>query len=179
MSHSGKKPINIPKNVVVTLDKRVVAVKGPKGELSLNLIDGVNVDQKDSQLFVEVNTDIPKVAKFHGLSRSLIENLIIGTSTGFEKTLEMIGVGYKAAMKGNLLDLQVGFSHPTQLEVPAGLSVKIEKNTIITIQGIDKQLVGQFAATVRALRPPEPYKGKGIRYKNEYVRRKAGKTSKK
>ncbi len=177
MSRKGKLPISIPKGVDVNVTNTEVAVKGPKGSLKLNIISGVNVVIENGQVLVTVKEDDGHLNQFHGLTRTLIENMILGTTKGFEKYLEMIGVGYRAAVQGDLLDLQIGLSHPTKLQIPKGLTVKVEKNTLITISGFDKHLVGQFAATVRAKRPPEPYQGKGIRYKGEYVRKKAGKSA--
>ncbi len=178
MSRYGKIPIALPQGVEVNLSGLNVKVKGPKGELILAIKEGVNITVEESQVLIDLDSESGLSSAMHGLYRSLINNMVIGTSAGFEKKLTMIGVGYRAAMQGNLLDLQVGFSHPTKIEVPSELKVTVDKNTIITIQGIDKQQVGQFAATVRGVRPPEPYKGKGIRYENEYVRKKAGKASK-
>lgn len=178
MSRYGKIPIPLVKGVEITLSGLNVKVKGPKGELALPIKEGVKVVVEDSQILVDIESESGLSSAMHGLYRSLINNMVVGVSAGFEKRLNMIGVGYRAAMQGNLLDLQVGFSHPTKLEVPSSLNVTVDKSTTIIIQGIDKQLVGQFAAIVRSKRPPEPYKGKGIRYENEYVRKKAGKASK-
>lgn len=178
MSRYGKIPIPLVKGVEITLSGLNVKVKGPKGELVLPVKEGVKVVVEDSQILVDIECGSGLTSAMHGLYRSLINNMVVGVSAGFEKRLNMIGVGYRAAIQGNLLDLQVGFSHPTKLEVPSALNVTVDKSTTIIIQGIDKQLVGQFAAIVRSKRPPEPYKGKGIRYENEYVRKKAGKASK-
>ncbi|NGX44911.1 MAG: 50S ribosomal protein L6 [Chlamydiae bacterium] len=178
MSRYGKIPIPLVKGVEITLSGLNVKVKGPKGELVLPVKEGVKVVVEDSQILVDIECGSGLTSAMHGLYRSLINNMVVGVSAGFEKRLNMIGVGYRAAIQGNLLDLQVGFSHPTKLEVPSSLNVTVDKSTTIIIQGIDKQLVGQFAAIVRSKRPPEPYKGKGIRYENEYVRKKAGKASK-
>jgi large subunit ribosomal protein L6 len=178
MSRKGKLPIPLPKGVEVKVSKDNVAVKGPKGTLQQKLVPGVTVDVKPDHIEVSVPETDRKMSKFHGLYRTLIFNMINGITQGFEERLEMIGVGYRAAVQGNLLDVSVGFSHPTKVEIPAGIQVKVEKNTLIIINGIDKQAVGQFAAQVRAMRPPEPYQGKGIRYVGEYVRRKAGKAAK-
>ena len=177
MSRKGKLPILLPKGVEVKLENNEVTVKGPKGSLLQELPVGININQEDQNMMISVDDGIKNFGKFHGLYRSLIANMILGVSQGFEKQLEMIGVGFRAAVKGNLLDLQVGFSHPTEIEIPKNLTVKVEKNTLITISGSDKQAVGQFAASIREKRPPEPYKGKGIRYKGEYVRKKAGKAA--
>lgn len=178
MSRKGKLPISVPKGVEIKVSGTEVAVKGPKGSLTQTIVPGVNVKVEDDQVIVSLDEQQQDdLAHFHGLYRTLIHNMVIGTSEGFEKKLEMIGVGYRAAVQGDLLDLQLGFSHPTKLPIPKGLTIKVDKNTLITISGFDKHLVGQFAATVRSMRPPEPYQGKGIRYAGEYVRRKAGKAA--
>jgi large subunit ribosomal protein L6 len=178
MSRKGKMPITLPKGVELTVHGDTVTVKGPKGTLTRKLAPGITVNQEKDILLVQADDDSRDLSRMHGLYRALISNMVLGASAGFEKLLEMIGVGYRAAVQGNLLDLQIGFSHPTKLEIPKGVQVKVEKSTLISIQGCDRQVVGQFAAEVRAIRPPEPYQGKGIRYKDEYVRRKAGKAAK-
>lgn len=177
MTRKGRLPIPVPPGVEVKIDNGTIKVKGSKGHLDQLLMDGIIVTQEDKTLFVSLDEKVQEQRNMHGLYRSLINNMIIGTSQGFEKRLEMIGVGYRAAVQGQNLNLQVGFSHPTAMEIPAGLSVKVDKNTLIIINGIDKQQVGQFAAQIRSIRPPEPYQGKGIRYQDEYVRRKAGKAA--
>lgn len=176
MSRKGKLPITLPKNVEVTASNNEVIVKGPKGSLTQPIASGVEVQIENGILTVSV-TDEETLNHFHGLYRTLIYNMVVGTTEGFEKKLEMIGVGYRATVQGPLLDLQIGFSHPTALPIPKGITVKVEKNTLISITGFDKHLVGQFAATIRSKRPPEPYQGKGIRYSGEYVRKKAGKAA--
>lgn len=177
MSRKGKLPIPLPKGVEVKLSDTEVFVKGPKGSLGQTLVPGIQVKVEDNQIFVALKDEGSDCSHYHGLYRTLIQNMVIGVVEGFEKRLEMIGVGYRAAVQGDLLDLQVGFSHPTKLSIPKGLTVKVDKNTLIIISGFDKHLVGQFAATVRSKRPPEPYQGKGIRYAGEYVRKKAGKAA--
>lgn len=177
MSRKGKLPIPLPKGVEVKVSDKDVFVKGPKGSLHQPLVSGVQVNVKDNQVIVSLADEHADLNHYHGLYRTLIHNMVVGTTEGFEKRLEMIGVGYRAAVQGELLDLQLGFSHPTKLPIPKGLTVKVDKNTLITISGFDKHLVGQFAATVRSKRPPEPYQGKGIRYVGEYVRKKAGKAA--
>jgi large subunit ribosomal protein L6 len=177
MSRKGKLPILIPKGVEVKVSSKEIAVKGPKGSLQQELLPGIHVRVEDGHIIVGLTEKHQTEGNFHGLYRSIISNMVIGTSQGFEKKLEMIGVGYRAAVQGLNLDLQIGFSHPTQLKIPEGVHVKIEKNTLIIISGTDKQKVGQFAASVRAVKPPEPYQGKGIRYEGEYVRKKAGKAA--
>lgn len=175
MSRLGKRPIPVPKGVEVSISKDgLIRVKGPKGERSLSICEGLTLKVEETELLLVQNNS--KGADF-GLYRSLIQNLVLGVASGFEKKLSLVGVGFRAAVSGNKLDLQVGFSHPTALEIPKEIEVKVEKSTSITISGIDKQKVGQFAAQVRSLRPPEPYKGKGIRYQDEYVRKKAGKAA--
>jgi large subunit ribosomal protein L6 len=175
MSRKGKLPIPIPKGVEVKISADEVSVKGPKGELTQKLGAGIRVNEEGGNILVILEDE--KQHNFHGLYRTLIHNMVLGTTQGFEKKLEMIGVGYRAAVQGDLLDLQLGFSHPTKLTIPKGISVTVDKNTKITISGFDKHLVGQFAAVVRRKRPPEPYQGKGIRYADEYVRKKAGKAA--
>jgi large subunit ribosomal protein L6 len=179
MSRKGKMPIALPKGVQVVSVNENVTVTGPKGSLSLTMVPGVLVSVLTDHISVSTETESGENLKnFHGLYWSLINNMILGTTKGFEKKLEMIGVGYRAAVQGTMLDIQAGFSHPTKLAIPQGLKVQVEKNTVILVSGIDKQAVGQFAAEIRKIRPPEPYQGKGIRYEGEYVRRKAGKAAK-
>ncbi len=178
MSRKGKAPIALPKGVDVQVKDGNVVVKGPKGSLSRPLVQGVVVSMADGQLLVAVENDTRELNRMHGLFRALINNMVLGVTTGFQTKLEMIGVGYRAAVQGSLLDLQVGNSHPTKLSIPTGITVAVDKNTAITVSGIDKQAVGQFAAQVRAKKTPEPYQGKGIRYVGEYVRKKAGKAGK-
>lgn len=177
MSRKGKLPISLPKGVEVKVSGTEVSVKGPKGHLLQKIVPGIQVTVNGSQVVVALEDEQSELNHYHGLYRTLIHNMIVGTTEGFEKRLEMIGVGYRAAVQGELLDLQLGFSHPTKLTIPKGLTVKVDKNTLIIISGFDKHLVGQFAATVRGMRPPEPYQGKGIRYAGEYVRKKAGKAA--
>ncbi|MDN3507118.1 MAG: 50S ribosomal protein L6 [Simkaniaceae bacterium] len=178
MSRYGNSPIPLPGGVEVKKAGNKVNVKGPKGQLEVDVKDGIEVAVEETQVLVTRDEQSQLPSAMHGLYRSLINNMVVGVEKGFEKRLSLIGVGYRAAVAGNLLDLQLGFSHPTKVEIPQGINVKVEKSTTIIIDGIDKQVVGQFAATVRALRPPEPYKGKGVRYENEYVRKKAGKAAK-
>jgi large subunit ribosomal protein L6 len=178
MSRLGKTPIAIPKGVEVKVEANKIHVKGPKGALSMDLPRGLEIKIEDSKLHVVWSEAIKMEKAFYGFYRASINNLIVGVSQGFQKTLKLIGVGYRAAVAGKNIDLQLGFSHPTQLPIPEGIKVEIDKSVSILISGIDKQKVGQFAATVRAARPPEPYKGKGVRYEDEYVRKKAGKSAK-
>lgn len=178
MSRYGKTPIPFPKGVEITKTDNQIVVKGPKGQLQLSVEKGIEIAIEESKVLVNREENSKLSPATHGLYRSLINNMIIGVSSGFEKKLSLIGVGYRAAVAGHQLDLQLGFSHPTKISIPTDLTVTVEKSTTIIIQGIDKQAVGQFAASVRAVRPPEPYKGKGVRYENEYVRKKAGKAAK-
>jgi large subunit ribosomal protein L6 len=177
MSRKGKLPIPVPKGIEVKVSSTEITVKGPKGTLHQPTIPGVIVRVDGDHVYVELDEKTQDAGNFHGLCRSLINNMVIGTSQGYEKKLEMIGVGYRAAVQGELLDLQVGFSHPTKLSIPEGIQVKVEKNTQIIVTGNNKQVVGQFSASIRAIKPPEPYQGKGIRYAGEYVRKKAGKAA--
>jgi large subunit ribosomal protein L6 len=177
MSRKGKLPIPLPKGLEVKVSGSEVSVKGPKGTLHQTVRPGIKVSIEENQIIVSIEDGAGDLGHFHGLYRTLISNMVVGTTEGFEKKLEMIGVGYRAAVQGDQLDLLLGFSHPMKLDIPKGLGIKVEKNTLITISGFDKHLVGQFAAIIRSKRPPEPYQGKGIRYVGEYVRKKAGKSA--
>lgn len=188
MSRKGKNPIPVPKGVAVEIKGSDIHVTGPKGALNLKLVPAIEVEIQPEQLNVKLAETHQDDGAIHGLYRSLIDNMVVGVSQGFEKKLEMIGVGYRAAVQGEILDLQVGFSYiekngqrlsqkRSQIVIPKGIQIKVEKNTQITVNGIDKQQVGQVAAEIRAVRPPEPYKGKGIRYPTEHVRKKAGKAA--
>jgi large subunit ribosomal protein L6 len=179
MSRKARLPIPLPKGVEAKFDKNVLTVKGPKGALSRELREGIEVVISAGQIVVKLKESAQEETNFLGLFWSLIANMVKGVSEGFEKRLEMVGVGFRAAVQGKLLDLQIGLSHPTKIKIPEGIEVAVDKNTNIQIKGLDKRLVGQFAADVRGKKPPEPYKGKGIRYADEYVRRKAGKAGKK
>jgi len=179
MSRIGTQPIALPKGVEIKVDGQQVSVKGPKGHLHLEMQKGIIVKVEGEHINVSLAETHANQGNFHGLYRALIANMVHGVVAGFEKKLEMIGVGYRAVVQGPLLDLQIGLSHPTKLPIPEGLQVKVEKNNIIFINGADKQKVGQFAATIRSMRPPEPYQGKGIRYSGEFVRKKAGKSASK
>jgi len=175
MSRIGKKPIPIPDGTTVTVDGRRVTAKGAHGTLGVTVGDTVSVEVKDGKIVVGNATGLKQHRNFHGLYRSLIHNIIVGVSAGFTRRLELVGVGYRASVAGKDLVLDVGYSSAKRLAIPDGVKASVEKNILITLWGIDKQVVGQFAADIRAVRPPEPYKGKGIRYENEVVRRKAGK----
>ncbi len=178
MSRIGNKPIEIPKDVTVTVNGNSVTVKGPKGELSKEFNNDMNIQMEENQLTVTRPSDSKEHRALHGTTRSLIANMIEGVSKGFEKSLELVGVGYRAQKQGKKLVLNVGFSHPVEFVSEDGIEIDVPSNTKIVVKGIDKQKVGEFAAKIRAVRPPEPYKGKGIRYEGEYVRRKEGKTGK-
>jgi large subunit ribosomal protein L6 len=175
MSRIGKKSITVPKGVTVTLDGQTVAVKGPKGERSWTVADEIAITQDGDELNLALKSDTQRARAMWGLSRTLVDNMVVGVTQGFEKSLELVGVGYRAAMKGNALSLQLGFSHDVDIDPPAGVTFAVPKQTEIKISGPDKQAVGQIAAVIRKLRPPEPYKGKGVRYAGETVRRKEGK----
>ena len=177
MSRIGKNPIPIPSGVTVKIDGNLSVVKGPKGEHKQHVPEGLVFEEKDGQLTVSRPDDSKPVRAKHGLVRALIANQVHGVTEGFEKKLEIIGVGYRAAVKGKVLDLQLQFSHPVEYPIPTGITITCSDATHITVAGIDKQQVGQVAAEIRAYRKPEPYKGKGIRYEGEYVVRKAGKAA--
>jgi large subunit ribosomal protein L6 len=178
MSRVGKSPITLPKGVEVRLEGTRVIVKGPKGELSQDVSADITVEQKDGQIVLSRPTDQPRHRAMHGLTRALIANMVAGVSEGFSKTLEMQGVGYRAQMQGKDLVLAIGFSHPVTVPPPQNIEFEVDGTSKIIVKGINKEQVGQVAADVRKIRPPEPYKGKGIRYAGEYVRRKAGKAGK-
>lgn len=179
MSRIGKLPIAIPAGVKVIYNAPEIKVEGPKGKLARVLGGGVTVDVTDKAVTVTRNDDTIKSRSAHGLTRTLINNMVTGVSKGFESLLEINGVGYRAEVKGNVLNLALGYSHPINFELPAGITVEVEKMTKVKVMGIDKELVGQTAAKIRDFRGPEPYKGKGIKYADETILRKAGKTGKK
>ncbi len=176
MSRVGKKVIAIPAGVTVTIEGSAVTVKGGKGELSWTMPEGITAAVEGTTLTVSRADESRKLRALHGTNRSLLANMVEGVSKGFTKNLEIVGVGFKAAVKGSALDLVLGKSHPILHPIPAGLTVTVADNTKVKVEGIDKQLVGQFAAEVRGYYPPEPYKGKGIHYVGEYIRRKEGKS---
>ena len=175
MSRVGNRPISIPSGVTINLSDDEIQVKGPKGELSCKIPAGIKVSNEDGTLSFERPDDSKPARANHGLVRALVNNLVVGVSEGFVKRLEIEGVGYRADVQGKSLNLLLGFSHPVEMPIPEGLKVSVDQNTKVAIEGADKQVVGQFAADVRALRPPEPYKGKGVRYEDEHIRRKVGK----
>lgn len=179
MSRIGKRPISIPGKVTVTVNGQLVTVKGPKGELSRTLPGEVEVVQEGETVLVNRRDESRVARQRHGLSRTLVSNMVEGVSQGFQRRLEIIGVGYRAQVQGKNLTLNMGYSHPVQIEPPDGIQFAVENNTNVIVTGIDKEIVGNTAARIRAVRPPEPYKGKGIRYAGEVVKRKAGKAGKK
>ena len=178
MSRIGKQPIPIPSSVQVQIEGTSVTVRGPQGELRREFHPDVRVHQDDAKLIVTRPSDQPRHRALHGLTRALLANMVIGVESGFSKTLELHGVGYRAQQMGSNIQIAVGFSHPVDVKPPAGITLEVDGTNRIRVRGIDKELVGQVAAEIRHLRPPEPYKGKGIRYEGEYVRRKAGKAGK-
>lgn len=177
MSRIGKQPIEVPQGADLTLNGQVVRVKGPKGELSLDVHPDITVTMDDGVVTVTRPSDEPQHRALHGLTRMLVANMVEGVVTGFRKTLEIQGVGYRAIQRGSGVELHLGFSHTIQYPAPDGVSLELPDQTTIVVTGVDKQKVGQAAAEIRSVRPPEPYKGKGIRYQGEHVRRKAGKTA--
>ena len=179
MSKVGKLPVAIPAGVTVTVANNVVTVKGPKGELKQDFSSDVKVEVKDNEVVVSLENTTKQANAFHGLYRNLINNMVVGVTTGFTKTLVITGVGYRAEIQGKILMLNLGFSNDIFVTIPEGLTVTADAQGKVTISGISKQLVGEFSAQIRKLRMPEPYKGKGIRYENEVIRRKVGKTGKK
>jgi large subunit ribosomal protein L6 len=176
MSRIGKMPVAIPKGVTVEIQDRTVRVKGPRGELRRTLPAGIEVAVADEKVNVTRPNDEPRSRALHGLTRALVANMVEGVDKGFRKTLDIQGVGYKAEPKPYGVNLVVGYSHPVEFRAPEGVKITVENNTVVKIEGADKEKVGQVAAEIRLVRPPEPYKGKGIRYQGEQVRRKAGKT---
>ena len=179
MSRTGLKPIPIPDGVNVTIDGSHVTVKGPKGELTRHFHPDMIIQQEENELVVKRPSDSKEHKALHGTTRSLLANMVEGVTKGFEKTLELVGVGYRAQKSGNKLVLNVGYSHPVEIEPEKGIEIEVPDQNKIVVKGIDKERVGELAANIRAVRKPEPYKGKGIRYENENVRRKEGKTGKK
>ena len=178
MSRIGKLPVTVPSGVDVSIDGRTVTVKGPKGTLSHTVVEPITVERgDDGAILVKRPDDERRNRAFHGLTRSLVHNLVVGVTSGYEKKLEIVGVGYRVALKGSNLEFALGFSHPVVVEPPEGITFAVETPTRFSVSGIDKQLVGETAANIRKIRKPEPYKGKGIRYEGEQVRRKSGKAA--
>ena len=177
MSRIGKKPVTFSKNVKISQSAGVVKVEGPKGTLASKLPEGITVKIGDGNLVVERNSEELRVRSYHGLTRTLVGNMVTGVTTGFEKKLEISGVGYRAEFTDKSLKFILGFSSPVQYDIPKGIDIKVDKQVNIVVSGIDKELVGRVAAEIRALKKPEPYKGKGIKYVDEYIKRKAGKSA--
>jgi large subunit ribosomal protein L6 len=178
MSRIGRMPVTVPGGVDVTINGREVVVKGPKGSLSLEVAAPIEVTQADGTITVTRPSDEGEIRALHGLSRSLIANMVTGVTEGYRKTLEIVGVGYRVQAKGQNLEFALGFSHPVPVSAPAGITFKVETPTRFVVEGIDKQQVGEVAANIRKLRKPDPYKGKGVRYQGEQIRRKVGKAGK-
>jgi large subunit ribosomal protein L6 len=176
MSRIGKKPITIPKGVTVKVVDRAVEVQGPKGKLRQAFPDGIDFELADGHLHAKPSSDNPDLGKFHGLARTLVANAVTGVTDGFKRELDIVGVGYRAELKGKQVIFALGYSHAVVFEIPPGIDVAIEKQTHITVTGVDRQLVGQVAANIRRLRKPDPYKQKGVRYTGEVLKKKAGKT---
>ncbi len=176
MSKIGRRPISVPEKVKIEFEDRKVIVSGPKGKLEWMLPEGIECEVKENTIFVKRRNDTKKQKAFHGLARALINNMIVGVSQGYQKELEIVGTGYKAQMKGKTLILNLGFSRPVEVTTPEGIEIQTPSPIRVIVKGIDKQKVGQVAANIRKIYPPEPYKGKGIRYAGEEVRRKLGKT---
>ena len=175
MSRIGKKAVPVPAGVTVTIEGQTVTVNGPKGQLAWTIVDEIVVKQEGGELTLTPTSQSQRARSMWGLSRTLVANMVQGVTQGYEETLELVGVGYRAALKGSDLSLQLGFSHDVEIPAPAGVTFVVPKQTEVKIAGIDKQLVGETAAKIRRIRPPEPYKGKGVRYAGEKVRRKEGK----
>ncbi|MHC5252848.1 50S ribosomal protein L6 [Listeria kieliensis] len=178
MSRIGKKPITIPAGVTVTLDGNKATVKGPKGELVREFNPEIKIEIEGSEINISRPSDNKNHRALHGTTRAVLNNMVVGVSEGYEKSLELVGVGYRAQKQGSKLVLNVGYSHPVEFEAPKGVEIEVPANTKVIVKGFNKEHVGELAANIRAVRPPEPYKGKGIRYEGEYVRRKEGKTGK-
>src|SRR6204780_3247431 len=178
MSRIGRLPVQVPSNVDVTIDGRKVSVKGPKGQLSLEVSAPIEVQQTDSVITVTRPSDEGEIRALHGLSRSLIANMVTGVTDGYRKTMEIVGVGYRVQARGNALEFALGFSHPVTITPPEGITFRVEAPTRFVVEGIDKQAVGEISAQIRKLRKPDPYKGKGVRYQGEQIRRKVGKAGK-
>jgi large subunit ribosomal protein L6 len=176
MSRIGKKPIRLPKGVTVALSDRVVDVKGPKGALRQALPPGVVFTVADGEVRAALESDAPEIHKFHGLARTLVANAVQGVSEGFKRELDIVGVGYRAEVKGKQVVFALGYSHPIVFDVPTGIEIAVDKQTHVTVTGVDKQLVGQVAANIRRMRKPDPYKQKGVRYTGEVLKKKQGKT---
>jgi len=175
MSRVGRQPIPLPTGVQVAINGQNIAVKGPKGQLEFDIPQPITVSRNNDHLLVERPDDARQNRALHGTSRALIANMVFGVSQGFQRKLQINGVGYRASVQGNVMTLELGYSHPIKFELPQGITVEVEKNVEITVKGIDKHLLGEVAAKIRSFRPPEPYKGKGVKYAEEHIRRKVGK----
>jgi large subunit ribosomal protein L6 len=176
MSRIGKKPIVVPKGVTVKVVDGAVEVQGPKGKMRQTFPAGINFELSDGHLLAKRSTEDPQLAKFHGLARSLVANAVVGVTDGYKRELDIVGVGYRAEVKGKQVIFALGYSHPVVLDIPAGIDITIDKQTHITVMGVDRQLVGAVSANIRRLRKPDPYKQKGVRYTGEVLKKKAGKT---
>src|SRR5687767_5358984 len=176
MSRIGKKPIAIPKGVKIDVKPGTVEVQGPKGKLNQPLPAGIGFEVEGDQLLAKTLQDDPQLGKFHGLARSLVANAVVGVTDGFKKELDIVGVGYRAELKGKQVHFALGYSHPVIFDIPAGIDIAVDKQTHITVTGVDRQLVGQVAANIRRMRKPDPYKQKGVRYTGEVLKKKVGKT---
>ena len=176
MSRIGKKPITIPKGVTIKMSDGAVDVQGPKGKMRQAYPSGINFELADGVLTAKRSTDHPDLAKFHGLARTLVANAVVGVTDGYKRELDIVGVGYRCEVKGKQIVFALGYSHPVVFDIPAGIDVVVDKQTHITVTGVDRQLVGQVAANIRRLRKPDPYKQKGVRYTGEVLKKKAGKT---
>jgi len=179
MSRIGRKPIAVPSGVDVNIDGQTVRIKGPKGELSHTVAEPITVEREDGVLYVTRPNDERRAKELHGLSRTLVANMVVGVTEGYRKSLEINGTGYRVQQKGTDLEFALGFSHPVVVTAPEGITFTVERPTLFHVSGIDKQQVGEVAANIRKIRPPEPYKGKGVKYQGEVIRRKAGKAGKK
>jgi len=176
MSRIGKKPIPLPKGVTVKIAAGAVEVKGPKGSLSQPIPPGITFEQAGTDLVARTTSDDPQLGKFHGLARSLVANAVEGVVNGYKRELDIVGVGYRAELKGRQVTFALGYSHPIVLDIPAGIDIAVDKQTHVTVTGIDRQMVGQIAANIRRMRKPDPYKQKGVRYTGEVLKKKVGKT---
>jgi large subunit ribosomal protein L6 len=176
MSRIGKKPIPLPKGVTAKIDGRVLEVQGPKGKLRQPIPAGIRLEQSGAELVAKTETDDPALGKFHGLARSLAANAVEGVANGFKRELDIVGVGYRAELKGRQVVFALGYSHPIVYDIPAGVEIAVDKQTHVTVTGVDRQLVGQVAANIRRMRKPDPYKQKGVRFTGEVLKKKVGKT---
>ncbi len=177
MSRVGKNPISVPEGVKIVRKERMITLEGPKGTLHHTIPAGIEVTEEDGRIILNRSNDQRRQRSLHGLTRTLVANMVTGVTNGFRKTLEIVGVGYRADVQGDILNMTLGYSHPIRFKIPEGISIQVEKQTLINVQGIDKYLVGQVAAKIRDFRKPDPYKGKGIKYTDEVIRRKVGKSS--